>query len=405
MPKLSNTYCNNTKETKLHSDGGGLYFKVIQSKSVNAAFKKSWIFKWGAQGKRSMGLGSYPAISLAKARELSSALRSQIALGVDPIEQRETQKKQKQLVEEIPTFEQAAQQYIAIKAAAWSNSKHGDQWKNTLQSYAYPKIGALKVSDIQISDVLSVLEPIWSTKHETATRVCNRIASILDWCIVKSYRDAGINPAKYKGILEHALPKINKKHRVKHFEALPYKQISACCKRIRLIDTITSKALLFTILTASRTGEVIGAQWDEIDWEEHKWVVPAVRMKKRKEHHVPLSSEAMDLLKSLHEKKLGPFIFPSPMEGKDHISNMGMLTLVNRNLSDLGITVHGFRSCFRDWAGETTEHQREVIEHALAHQIADASEAAYQRGTLFEKRKLLMQDWATYCGGEVTMHK
>jgi integrase len=304
------------------------------------------------------------------------------------------------------TFRQCAEAYIKAHKASWRNPKHAAQWPSTLSAYVYPIFGALPVQAIDVSLVMKVLEQevrgaangepasLWTTKPETAGRVRGRIESVLDWATSRNYRQ-GENPARWRGHLENLLPKKAKLRRVKHHAALPYAEIAAFMIELRQQDGVAGRALEFAILTAARTGEVIGAKWDEIDFAERFWVIPAERMKAGREHRVPLSDAALAILEDLRNVRQANFVFPRGKPGRP-ISNMAMLMLLRR-MGRGALTAHGFRSSFRDWAAECTGFPAEVAEMALAHTVSDRVEAAYRRGDLFEKRRQLMEEWGRFC--------
>lgn len=376
-------------EPGYYADGQGLYLQVARGGS------KSWIFKFKLAGKpREMGLGSFNAFSLAEARERAREQRQKLADGIDPIEAKRDDALQRRMAEaSIITFDKAAERYIEAHAPGWKNAKHRQQWENTLATYASPIIGDLPVSSVDTAHVLRVLQPIWQSKAETASRLRGRIESVLDWARVQGYRE-GENPARWKGHLDMTLPARAKVAKVAHHPALPWREIGAFMQELRAMPGTAALAVEFIILTACRTSEAINAQWCEFDLNAKTWTIPAERMKAGKEHVIPLSDRAMAILAALRDQSESEFVFAGP-KGKP-LSNMAGLQLLKRmNRADL--TVHGFRSTFRDWAGESTAHPREVIEHALAHQLKDKAEAAYQRGSLFEKRRVLMADWAAYC--------
>ncbi|MFC3816392.1 tyrosine-type recombinase/integrase [Lysobacter sp. GCM10012299] len=365
-----------------HGLGGNLYLFVAPTGS------RSWVFRYMQTGKaREMGLGSYPLVSLAEARQKAEEARDKTAKRQDPLKVRAAQKAAQS---EIPTFWEAAEAHITSHKAGWANPKHVAQWTSTLREYAKPYIGHLPINEIGIDDVLKALTPIWETKNETASRVRMRVEAVISSASVgKAW--AKPNPAQWRGVLSHKLPKPSKVKKVEHFTALPYKQLPGFMTKLDKQEGVASIALAFTILTAARTGMTIGAKWKEIDGK--LWTIPAERMKAGKEHVVPLPEAALKLLKEL-PKPHNPeeFIFPGGSEG--HLSNMAMPAVLRRMKVD--VTVHGFRSTFKDWASETTSYANEVSEAALAHTIKNRSEAAYRRGGLLEKRKRLMQDWATY---------
>jgi integrase len=374
----------------MYADGAGLYLQVT------GAGAKSWVFRFSLHGKaREMGLGSLSAVSLADARTKAAECRRLRQDGLDPIEARKTQRQQAALdAAKTLTFKEASASYIASHKAGWRNEKHASQWENTLAAYAEPVIGRLSILAIDTGLVLKVLEPIWKTKPETASRVRGRIEAILDWAKVRGLRQ-GENPARWRGHLDHLLPAKAKVRRVKHHAALPYAELPDFIAKLRDQEGVAARALEFTILTAARTGDTIGAVWDEVNTFEKVWIVPAGRMKAGKEHRVPLSSRSLAILRDEHDVRTSDHVFPGGKAGKP-LSNMAM-TEVLRRMGRGDITVHGFRSTFRDWAAERTNFPSEVVEMALAHAVGDKVEAAYRRGDLFEKRRRLMADWATYC--------
>lgn len=315
--------------------------------------------------------------------------------GKDPLEARKAQVLAETLERaRMMTFDQCAEAYISAHKGSWKNAKHLSQWENTLKTYASPIIGKLPVALVDTALVVKVLKPIWSTKTETATRVRSRIEAILDWATVSKYRQ-GDNPARWRGHLDNLLADPGRSKRVKHHPALPWQEIGEFMANLRLQDGIAAKALEFAILCASRSGEVRLADWSEIDMDAAMWIIPADRMKAKREHRVPLSSAAMTLLRSMNPGE--GFIFMGAKHGTP-LSDMSLTSVLRRmNMDD--ITVHGFRSTFRDWCAESVANSfpREVCEHALAHSLPDRVEAAYRRGDLIEKRTLLMQAWADYC--------
>lgn len=384
-------------EPGYYADGGGLYLRVSKEGKRNSAGVKTWAFLYTIAGRaREMGLGPVSDISLAEARDLALDLRKQIRQGIDPIDARQKARYARSKEESKRlTFADAAKEYIDAHRAGWKNVKHADQWTNTIATYAAPTFGHLSVSDVDIGLVVRVLKPIWETKNETANRLRGRIESILDWSATQGYRLPGDNPARWHGHLENLFPKPSKVQKVKHHTALPFSETGSFIKELRKQQGMAALALEFTILTACRTGETIGATWDEINLNEKVWTIPAERMKAEKEHRIPLSDRAIEVLKATTIDERAGYVFPGPKAGKP-LSNMAMLALLGRMKRD-DLTVHGFRSTFRDWAGETTAFPREVIEHALAHLLKDKAEASYARGTLFDKRRLLMAQWAQFC--------
>jgi integrase len=373
-----------------HCIGDGLYLQVRNESS------RSWIYRYQlANERRDMGLGSADVVTLSEARDVAHEARKLAKAGKDPIQAREDARAAQRLLDARSiTFKDAAQQFINSRLETWKNAKHKYQWNQSLETFAYPIFGNLPVGTIDTALVTNALQPIWLTKAETATRLRTRIEKVLDWAKVSGYRD-GENPARWRGHLDKVLPANPKSKRVKHLAALPFREIGAFMQALKEEDGNAARALEFTILTAARTGEVLGAQWSEIDLANKLWVVPAERMKAGKAHRVPLSPAALDVLKKMDKVRDGPFIFPGARSGKP-LSNMSMLMMLRRMGRD-DLTTHGFRSSFRDWAAECTTYPREVCEMALAHQIPDAVEAAYRRGELLEKRRGLASDWARYC--------
>lgn len=378
------------KEAGYYGDGAGLYLQVSKSGT------KSWIFRYTlAKKQREMGLGPLHTVTLAQAREKAKACRASLLEGVDPLEVRNAAKLDAALERaKTVTFDHCAEQYIAAHRGSWKNAKHAAQWESTIGTYASPIIGNLPVAEVDTSLVVKVLQQIWQTKTETATRLRSRIENILDWATVSKFR-TGENPARWRGHLDNLLADPNKVSRVEHHAALPWQEVGAFMADLRQREGVAARAVEFTILTAGRSGEVRGARWDEIDLDGAVWTVPAARMKAGREHRVPLSTSALALLKAMPD--VGDYVFP----GQRHASMLSdmSLTAVLRRMGRSDITVHGFRSTFRDWCAESVGNSfpREVCEHALAHSLPDKVEAAYRRGDLIEKRKVLMQVWADYC--------
>jgi len=376
-----------------HADGGNLYLFVRGS-------SRTWVFRYvSPDGKRrSMGLGSIDTTSLAKARELAKAHRTTLKdkqQPTDPITQAQNQRVERKAIEyRTMTFKACAEALMKSKSQEWGNPKHGQQWKNTLQSYVYPILGELPIGMIDTPLIISCLEPIWTQKTETASRVRGRIEKVLDWATVSGYRQ-GENPARWRGHLDQILPSGKKINRVVHHPALPFSQIAEFMVELRKREGTGARALEYAILTAARSGEVRGAIWSEINLGEELWIIPAGRMKAQREHRVPLSKAAIQILKALPVGEPHEYVFPSTQKGK-RLSDM-TLSAVMKRLNKSEFTVHGFRSSFRDWASEKTNHTSEAIEMALAHTIQNAVEAAYRRGDLVEKRRELMNDWARYC--------
>jgi integrase len=367
-----------------HADGGGLYLSI----SKNGG--RRWVFLYRRQGRlREMGLGSARDVPLIKARERSAAARLLLSEGKDPLAERPSPQK-------ALTFSECSNKYIDAHRAGWRNAKHAAQWSTTLATYADPVVGKLPVSDVDIIHVMQILEPIWAMKTTTAGRLRGRIEAVLDWAKAHRYR-TGENPARWRGHLDKLLPKRSKVRRVKHHPALPYPEIAAFVAELRERPVISARALEFLILTAARSGEVVGAKWCEIQLDAHLWIVPGERMKAGKEHRVPLSDRAVTILKEMRPAECAPsdFVFPGCNRAEPLSENAMWVMLRRMNREDL--TAHGFRSSFRDWAAECTTFSRDVAEMALAHRIADDTEAAYRRGDMLEKRRRLMEAWAVFC--------
>lgn len=392
LGKLSARKAATINEPGRYGDGGGLWLQVSE---VGRRVTKAWLFRFTMHGReRQMGLGSVETYSLAEARDRARNARQLVADGIDPIEARQEKRATAKLeAARGIAFKEAAEKFIAAYEATWTNEKHRDQWRATLETYAYPAIGSLPVGAIDTALVLKVLEPIWATKPETASRVQQRMKRVLDWAKARGYR-SGDNPAAWTGHLDKLLPAQSKRKRVKHHAALPWTEIPQFMSDLRKREGISALALEFTILTAARTGETIGAQRAEINFSDRVWTVPARRMKTDREHRVPLADRALDVLQSLPREKGNDFVFIGDRVGRP-LSNMAMLELLKGMRP--GLTVHGFRSTFRDWAAETTNNPNHVVEMALAHLVSGEVEAAYRRGDLFEKRQRLMRDWAKYC--------
>jgi integrase len=367
-----------------HGDGGGLYLQCTAG--ADGSISRSWVFRYRASNReRWMGLGPLRDVTLAEAREKAAVARKQRLEGVDPIEARKAQRTAAHLeAMKAMTFGQCVEAYLQTHEVAWKNVKHREQWRMTLTEYC-KSISSLPVQAIDTDLVLKVLTPLWTTRTETAKRLRGRIERVLSWAKGRGLRN-GENPARWAGHLDEMLASPSKIAAVRHHPALPYAEIPAFMAELRGMDSLSAKALEFTILTAARTSEVIGATWDEIDLEAKTWTVPASRMKAGKEHRIPLSERALAVLRDVPRQ--GTRIFP--------LSNMAMLELV-RGIRP-GYVPHGFRSSFRDWAAEMTATPNHVVEQALAHAIGDKVEKAYRRGDLFTKRTKLMISWAQYCG-------
>lgn len=369
----------------------GLLLVVRQGADGPAA---SWVLRTTVRGRRAeIGLGGYPAKTLADATKDARDKIDDISKGIDPVAERREQRQSK-----AQSFEAAAQQFVADRKAGWRNDKHAKQWSSTLTTYALPIFGSKHVRDVTTDDVLRALRPIWANKTETATRVRQRIELVLNWAAAQGWRDTSTrNPAQWRGHLDQILPAARKVARVEHHAALPYGDLSAFLTALRAMPGIGPRALEFVVLTAARSGEARGATWGEIDIDGATWTVPAKRMKSGREHRVPLSPQAIELLQALPRfepaNNAPAYVFPGT-KGQA-LSDMTLTACLRR--MKVNATAHGFRSTFRDWAAETTSHPPEVAEMALAHVIGNQTEAAYRRGDLFAKRRALMDDWGRYC--------
>lgn len=372
-----------------HEDGDGLRLVVSPSGG------RKWVLRVTVDGKRrELGLGSYPTVSLSDARDKAQESRKAVAQGLDPVVTRARKPTG------LPTFEASAEQYIAAHSPGWRNEKHLYQWNQSLGTFVYPLIGTKTIDQIVTEDVLKVLQPIWTTKTETASRVQGRIERVLDWATARKFR-TGENPARWKGHLDTLLPSPRKVKRVTHYPAMPYTDVPEFMTELYAKPGVSALALRLLILTACRTGEVIRATWSEIDQDSGVWTIPPVRMKMEREHRVPLTEAALLVLKALPRVEGNPYLFPGAKNEKP-ISNMALLQLMRGMDYGVGGTrgayvPHGFRSSFRDWAGEVSSFPRDVCEMALAHAIESRVEAAYRRGDLFEKRRKMMEEWANWC--------
>lgn len=388
--ELSALEVKNLTTEGFHFVGGvaGLALQVLKSGG------RSWVLRMviGTR-RRDMGLGGYPDVTLAQAREGARAARAKVRAGIDPIDEARNAKsalKASQMA--LITFKQAAESYIDSHKAGWRNEKHAKQWTSTLTAYAYPKIGHVLVKDVELPQVLGVLEPIWKTKTETASRLRGRIESVLDWATARNYRQ-GLNPARWKGHLDKLLPKPSKVAKVEHHDALPISDVGAFMFELRKHDGVGAKALEFAILTAARSGEVRGATWPEIDKDAKVWVIPGERMKAGREHRVPLTDQTIQILDALPRIAGSNYVFTAPRGGQ--LSDMTLSAVIRR--MGAPCVPHGFRSSFRDWVSERTNYPSDMAEMALAHTISDKVEAAYRRGDMFEKRRQMMADWAMFC--------
>lgn len=384
--RLSALKVKNAKPGK-YGDGGGLWLHVKEDN------RKSWVFKYTANSKRrEMGLGPVHTVSLAIARDKAAEARLTVLNGGDPIEDRRKAKRG------AMRFAQAAAAYINMHKAGWTNARQEGIWHSSLEAYAYPVIGNRDVASIDTDDILKILNEPWTSKTETAMRVRSRIERVLDWCTSGGYRE-GPNPARWKGHLSNLLPSPARVKTSRHFPALPWQDLPGFMGALSERNGIAAQALAFLILTAARSGEVRGMDWAEINLDEALWVVPAERIKMKREHRVPLTPSAIEILLEMRQHGQKGLVFPSVQSGKQ-MSDMTISAVLKR-MGRKDITVHGFRSTFKDWASETTAYPDDVSERALAHAVKNRVVAAYKRGDLFEKRRRLMNDWASYVmGGE-----
>jgi len=391
MPKvareLSALAVSRLKAEGRHAVGGaaGLHLRITGT-------ARTWLvrIKIGSK-RRDVGLGHYPSVSLADARAAAHRMREQVREGIDPSAERAAARAALAVRQASQrTFAQCCGAFLRSKAAEWRNAKHAAQWASTLETYAYPVIGKIFVSDIGLPQVRQILDPIWSIKTETASRLRGRIEAVLDYATVQGYR-SGDNPARWKGHLDKLLPAPSKIAKTKHHRAMPASEVAEFMQSLRQSSAMGTHALRFLILTAARSGEVRGAKWEEIDRENLVWVIPAGRMKAHREHRVPLTKQALDALPA---PGTSPYIFAS--SGKP-VSDMTMTSVLRRR--GLEYVPHGFRSTFRDWVGERTNYPRELAEAALAHTLQSKVEAAYRRGDALERRRPLMKEWADFCCG------
>ena len=397
MPKKANDLSalevNRLKIAGNHAVGGvsGLYLYV------NEAQGRSWVLRVMIAGKRKhLGLGGYPSVTLAQARDKAREAREKVVKGVDPIQERKVAASALRAHQATRrSFQEVATAYVAFQEAGWKNSKHRKQWTSTLEAYAYPVIGQLPVDAITEHHVIAVLEPIWSNKTETASRLRGRMESILDWARVRGHRE-GENPARWKGHLDKVFPAQSQIRQVQHFQALGVKAAPAFMARLADQDGAAALALRFLVLTAARSGEVRGAEWGEIDFEHAIWTIPASRMKAKREHRVPLTVPVLQVLReaqSRQEHNYAKWIFPN--QKGSMLSDMSLIAVMRR--MNVAAVPHGFRSTFRDWVGEFTQFPSDLAEMALAHVLPNKTEAAYRRGDALEKRRAMMDAWALHC--------
>ncbi len=391
MPKLNNLVMRKLTIAGRYGDGNGLWLQVRDAEH------RSWLFRYKIGGRaRQMGLGPLDLVSLADAREAALEARKLVFRGIDPIAHRDAAKAARQEEQAVFTFRQVAENYVAAHEKSWRNEKHRYQWGATLKTLCYPVFGDRSVATVDTGLVMRVLDGVWHEKPETASRVRGRIESILDYAKARGWR-TGENPARWKGHLENLLPKRSKIAQVKHHAALPWADIGPFMEALRAAEAVSGRALEFTIITAARTGETLGARWSELDLAAQVWTIPAERMKAGQEHRVPLTDRAIQILEGMVPFRTSDtsFVFPGARAGTG-LSQMA-LVMALRRLGHGDITVHGFRSTFRDWAAESTNYPREVAEAALAHTLRDKVEAAYRRSDLFDKRRQLMEEWEAFC--------
>lgn len=395
MPKIARELTDlgvkKLKDPGHHAVGGvpGLYLYVTPPHG------RSWVLRMMSDGSRKeFGLGAYPILGLAEAREKARHFKRDIANGINPVDVKKAKRQQIQLERaQAIDFQTVAERYMELNNSSLSNEKHRKQWAATLQTYAFPVIGNLKVNDVQTAHILEILEPIWQQKNETASRLRGRIETVLSWSISAGHRTDKENPAAWKNHLSNLLPAPSRVQKVQHHLSLDYKELPQFFSDLIQLAGLGAKALQLQILCASRSGEVRGACWSEFDFDQEIWTVPAQRMKSRKEHRIPLSTAAVNLLKNLPRVRDQELLFSFQL-GKP-LSDMTL----NKVLRDMKVNAvpHGMRATFKSWASATTEHSRETIEQALAHQLENKVEAAYQRSDLIDKRRRLMEDWAQHC--------
>lgn len=386
MKQLTAVQVKNFKEAGNYADGNGLRLKVSK------AGGKAWLFRYRIHGKEhEMGLGTYPARSLKDAREEAVRLRRMVLDGIDPLVERA---REKQAAREALTFEQCTYQFHEMKSAEWTSEVYTRNWIDSMKQHAFPVLGSMLAAEVETEHVLRVLRPLWSSQPVLASKLRERIEAVLNWSMSLGYRERGINPAVWRGHLEHALPKVSKVHKPRHHPSLPYQKIGSFMVELQEVEGLPARALELAVLTACRSEEVRGATWDEIDLGAGVWTIPAARMKSDKVHRVPLTRLAIELLKALPGRD--GYVFPSARCGwRKPMASTEMWRILKGLRPDK--TVHGLRSSFRQWAAEQTNYPRELAEISLAHVVANSTEQAYQRSDLLEKRRPLMQAWADHC--------
>jgi integrase len=391
--RLTAAWVMRTSTPGLFSDGHNLYLRIGPTGA------KSWVFRYRVRGRlRDMGIGPLHTISLADARARALTLRKARLDGVaDPIDERRGRQRQAAVdTARTVTFRECAERFIQAQQSGWRNVKHAKQWPSSLETYVYPTLGNLPVAAIDTALVMQVLEPVWNAKTETASRVRGRVEAVLDWATARGYRQ-GENPARWRGHLENLLPKKSRVRAVVHHAAMPYGEIPAFIAELQKQSGIAARAVEFAVLTAARSGEARGARWDEFDLANRLWVIPGARMKAGREHKVPLGKRALAILDDVGAiRQENGLVFPSRTGGP--VTDIAM-TAVLKKLGREDVVLHGFRSTFSDWVAEQTAAPSEVRKMALAHMVGDRVEAAYRRGDLFEKRRVLMEEWGRFCGG------
>jgi integrase len=397
VPKLTAVAVRSASKPGRYADGGGLYLQV------QGAAQKSWLFRFTLRGRaRQMGLGpavGERAVTLAQAREKARDAHDLLKQGIDPLERRRAAEAAEKARQPGQTFRAVADLYFAAHSAGWRNAKHRAQWRTTMESYAYPAFGGRSVAEVDTGAVMAALEPIWRAKPETASRVRGRVEAVLDYAKARGWRD-GENPARWRGHLSNLLPARHRIARVEHHVALPWREVGLFVADLRRRSGTAALALELIVLTAARSGEALGMRWGEVDFDRAVWTVPAERMKGGREHRVPLSPAALAVLQRMEplRPKVGgedALVFPGTRRGRS-LSNKA-LPMVLRRMKHGDLTVHGFRSTFRDWCAEAISYPRELAEATLAHALRDKVEAAYQRGDLLERRRRLMEEWAEFC--------
>jgi integrase len=389
--KLTEAKIRTLTAIKLHPDGAGLYLQIKRGGA------RSWIYRFTLNGRtRDMGLGALTDVPLVKAREKASAARALVDDGIDPIEHTRAQAVIPAAPKRnsSPVFEEAAESYMADRLKRLRSEHHRHDWRQSLQNYAYPIIGKMPVNEIETNDVLAVLKPIWESKCETASRLRGRIERILARATVEGHR-SGANPASWRGHLQEALPARSEVQPVQHFRAMDFQDVPAFMSELGRIDTVAAAGLRFLVLTAARVGEVLGAQWSEIDWTEKTWTIPGIRTKSARDHIIPLSTGALAALREVEPLRgvSGDLVFPGSKGGG--LWSTTFLVLLQRQMNR-AVTAHGFRSSFRDWCGDEGDVPRELAEAALAHAIRDTTERAYRRRTAVELRRAVMEKWSSF---------